>query len=178
LYDIANVFSSLGLIKKTCLDSKKPAFQWVGNRGLDELIESLNGSPGKPIVSTEKSTKKNLVKNEAKVHKKEEKFCQTPVTSVSENNSALKAPATKEDKLDNFMNMILELCQQAQASSKLPYQNSFSHLFGQSNFTPNLSYQNLAFNQYAHFYQLQNNLDNTRVFQNTVPKVEYIFSHL
>lgn len=31
LYDIANVLTSLGLIKKCkATDSKKPAFQWVG----------------------------------------------------------------------------------------------------------------------------------------------------
>ena len=42
LYDIANVFSSLGLIKKINLDTKKPAFKWIGNEGLDEFVKELN----------------------------------------------------------------------------------------------------------------------------------------
>ena len=42
LYDIANVFKSLGLIRKTVLSNKKPAFHWVGVHGLDEFVESHN----------------------------------------------------------------------------------------------------------------------------------------
>jgi transcription factor E2F7/8 len=30
LYDIANVFKSMGLIKKTTMENKKPGFQWIG----------------------------------------------------------------------------------------------------------------------------------------------------
>ena len=30
LYDIANVYKSLGIIKKTILPNKKPGFEWVG----------------------------------------------------------------------------------------------------------------------------------------------------
>jgi transcription factor E2F7/8 len=42
LYDIANVFKSLGLIKKTTLsDTKKPAFEWVGESGLMNFTEKI-----------------------------------------------------------------------------------------------------------------------------------------
>ncbi len=41
MYDIANVFSSLGLIKKTQLPNKKPAFEWIGLSGLDNFIANL-----------------------------------------------------------------------------------------------------------------------------------------
>jgi len=30
LYDIINVFRSLGLVKKTALGVKKPGYEWVG----------------------------------------------------------------------------------------------------------------------------------------------------
>jgi transcription factor E2F7/8 len=30
LYDIINVFRSLGLVKKTSLPSKKPGYEWAG----------------------------------------------------------------------------------------------------------------------------------------------------
>lgn len=42
LYDIANVFKSLGLIQKTSIiETKKPAFLWVGTIGLDKFKEKL-----------------------------------------------------------------------------------------------------------------------------------------
>lgn len=47
LYDIANVFSSLGLIKKTQLMNKKPAFEWIGLSGLDKFITTLVASLNK-----------------------------------------------------------------------------------------------------------------------------------
>ncbi len=34
LYDIANVYKSLGLLKKTYLSNRKPGFEWVGPQGL------------------------------------------------------------------------------------------------------------------------------------------------
>ena len=45
LYDIANVLSSLKLIKKTHLeDTKKPAFEWVGISGFDQFISEMKNS--------------------------------------------------------------------------------------------------------------------------------------
>ena len=42
LYDIANVLTSLGLIKKCkAMDSKKPAFQWVGLEGTKRAIKEI-----------------------------------------------------------------------------------------------------------------------------------------
>ena len=39
LYDIANVFRSIGLIKKIHLSNNKPAFEWVGIPGLNQYYE-------------------------------------------------------------------------------------------------------------------------------------------
>lgn len=41
LYDIANVLTSLGLIKKCRSESKKPAFQWVGLDGTKSAISEI-----------------------------------------------------------------------------------------------------------------------------------------
>ena len=41
MYDIANVFKSIGLIKKTMLYTKKPAFQWIGKEGIDAFAERV-----------------------------------------------------------------------------------------------------------------------------------------
>lgn len=38
LYDIINVFRSLGLVKKTSLGSKKPGYEWAGTEYLQHLI--------------------------------------------------------------------------------------------------------------------------------------------
>lgn len=38
LYDIANVLAALNLIEKTSLDTRKPAFKWVGEEGLHKFI--------------------------------------------------------------------------------------------------------------------------------------------
>lgn len=43
LYDIANVLTSLGLIKKCRSESKKPAFQWVGLDGTKSAISEIKG---------------------------------------------------------------------------------------------------------------------------------------
>lgn len=42
LYDIANVLAALNLIQKTSLDTRKPAFEWVGESGLYQFIEEMN----------------------------------------------------------------------------------------------------------------------------------------
>lgn len=41
LYDIANVLAALNLIEKTSLETRKPAFKWVGERGLHRFIEEM-----------------------------------------------------------------------------------------------------------------------------------------
>ena len=69
LYDIANVFKSLGLIKKTLLLNKKPAFHWLGIPGLDEFV-SLNKDSSKiPIEFISKSM--DLEKNNEKTKENE-----------------------------------------------------------------------------------------------------------
>jgi len=37
LYDISNVFVALGLIEKTIMDRRKPAFTWIGLKGYLEV---------------------------------------------------------------------------------------------------------------------------------------------
>lgn len=60
LYDIANVFKSLGLIQKTSIsETKKPAFKWVGTSGLDrfkERIQSEATTSTQQAVSCEESS--------------------------------------------------------------------------------------------------------------------------
>lgn len=47
LYDIANVFKSLGLIRKVALNkTNKPAFQWIGVSGLHEFYNSSKENSG------------------------------------------------------------------------------------------------------------------------------------
>lgn len=58
LYDIANVFKSLGLIRKTLMPNKKPAFTWLGTPGLDEFVES--NKQMSPQIS---KTSENEIKN-------------------------------------------------------------------------------------------------------------------
>lgn len=41
LYDIANVLAALNLIKKTSLETRKPAFEWIGESGLEYFIEEM-----------------------------------------------------------------------------------------------------------------------------------------
>lgn len=41
LYDIANVLAALNLIEKTSLETRKPAFKWVGESGLQIFIEEM-----------------------------------------------------------------------------------------------------------------------------------------
>lgn len=41
LYDIANVLAALNLIEKTSLETRKPAFKWVGEEGLEVFIEEM-----------------------------------------------------------------------------------------------------------------------------------------
>lgn len=60
LYDIANVLASLKLIKKTQLvETRKPAFKWVGESGFNEFMiemkyELSKDSPSE--VQTESKT--------------------------------------------------------------------------------------------------------------------------
>lgn len=41
LYDIANVLAALNLIEKTSLETRKPAFKWVGEEGLQNFIQEM-----------------------------------------------------------------------------------------------------------------------------------------
>jgi len=77
LYDIANVFSSLGLIKKVNADgdSRKPAFMWTGTEGLNEFINELHNGPAvslKKVNSADAVIEKPLKKLKSDMKKKTE----------------------------------------------------------------------------------------------------------
>lgn len=42
LYDIANVLWVLKIVKKTLLKTGKPAFQWIGNSGIQEFSQAID----------------------------------------------------------------------------------------------------------------------------------------
>jgi transcription factor E2F7/8 len=42
LYDIANVLAALNLIEKTSLETRKPAFKWVGEHGLQFFMNEMD----------------------------------------------------------------------------------------------------------------------------------------
>lgn len=45
LYDIANVLQSIGLIEKChAINSKKPAFKWIGLQGTIDFVQELKQS--------------------------------------------------------------------------------------------------------------------------------------
>lgn len=54
LYDIANVLAALNLIEKTSLETRKPAFKWVGESGLRIFIQEMEqhfGENNVPLLS-------------------------------------------------------------------------------------------------------------------------------
>jgi len=113
LYDIANVFSSLGLIKKTCLESKKPAYEWVGLQGLDAFIERLNTSSDEKEIFQE-FTSKNKDKASPVQEKRQIEKISSPIQQSSNNNSnvfptRVEAPVLNQDTIENLLCMLLTL---------------------------------------------------------------------
>lgn len=65
LYDIANVLAALNLIEKTSLETRKPAFKWVGETGLRTFISEMEQYFGESSISMEPaSNKKELMPDE------------------------------------------------------------------------------------------------------------------
>jgi len=93
LYDIANVFKSLGLIQKTSLtDTKKPAFCWVGINGLDQFAEKIMHEKG--------SSAQELIHSEA--------YLQDGNTGIDDDDDDQRIDSkecTKKVKLSNSNNM-------------------------------------------------------------------------
>lgn len=59
LYDIANVLAALNLIEKTSLETRKPAFKWVGESGLRIFIQEMEqhfGENNVPLLSASNHT--------------------------------------------------------------------------------------------------------------------------
>lgn len=103
------MFSSLGLIKKTCLESKKPAYQWIGLPGLDAFIKRLNSCSDEKEIFLEASHK-----NKDKINHVSEK--KTPETqsaaNIKSDNSAFKShdvPLINPEAIENVLCMLLDL---------------------------------------------------------------------
>lgn len=65
LYDIINVFRSLGLVRKTSLPSKKPGYEWAGTQYLQHIIIKKQ--------QCDENTGLNELHNEDEVQNPEEK---------------------------------------------------------------------------------------------------------
>lgn len=100
LYDIANVLSALGLIKKVYTPSKKPAFEWIGLSGLHLFMENLRNLKA---VSPKKIEIKRQEKP-AKTKEEKEPTSEQKVQFQSE-NSAFKIKAKEQDGcIDEMIN--------------------------------------------------------------------------
>jgi hypothetical protein len=117
LYDIANVFTALGLIKKTCLeDSRKPAFQWVGLAGLDRFIKRLHASQDEREIFEEKFSREvepNFSSEEKATLKKSNSM------NIHSERSAFKvreSPSPTNNgqhvMLENLLCLLMDLCKQ------------------------------------------------------------------
>lgn len=81
------------MIKKTALESRKPAFTWVGANGLDQFIRRLNSCSDEREIFAEKLPKKSLLKCLEKEKQKTE-VAEKPLQIKSE-NSAFKPADTQ-----------------------------------------------------------------------------------
>lgn len=132
LYDIANVFSSLGLIQKTCLDTKKPAYEWIGVAGLEAFMKRLtNFSDEKKIFLEATSKKKERLSSaifEKKTTEKQLPSENKPIQSVPKSCESLFG---NTNAVDNLLCALLDLY-------KKPVQKMEEKT--QSNFTLNNSF--------------------------------------
>ncbi len=155
----------MGLIKKICLDSKKPAFQWIGNSGLDELIRELRTSARRQEAicdSIEEKTKTALI-----VQTKEQ---QSEIQPVAQE----KAPLP-EERMEGFMNRLLSLCQEAQMNCQpsLPGQFAYRNRF--PCYPANFGGQNQSLNQYNRLLSLQKAYEEARALQRSQMNVSIFF---
>jgi len=111
LYDIANVFSSLGLIKKTCLESKKPAYTWIGLSGLDLFIERLNSCTDEKEIFIEPAADKPKEQPRFMTEKKvyEKQYIQMHATKTAPKLDQNFQPIINNDTLENLLCTLLNL---------------------------------------------------------------------
>jgi hypothetical protein len=125
LYDIANVFSALGLIKKTCLESKKPAFMWIGLEGLDNFISRLKGSIDEKEIfpMTERKGDNDMLLETPPSSQQNSEIKEKVIRpmSIQSNNSAFKSretittspPAEANKAFESlFITMFMDFCKQ------------------------------------------------------------------
>jgi len=113
LYDIANVFSALGLIKKTCLEeSRKPAFQWIGLHGLDRFIKRLHASQDEKEIFEEKVLLSRG--SEMKQTAEKPKLKKQPSLNIQSEHSAFKMrempSPSQNNMLENLLGLLLDIC--------------------------------------------------------------------
>jgi len=112
LYDIANVFSSLGLIKKTCLESKKPAYEYIGLPGLDAFIKRLNNSSDEKEIFLEASQrmKERTHTNILQEKKNTEKAPLPPAQqTVNRATKPFENQGFGSDTMENLLNTLITL---------------------------------------------------------------------
>ncbi|KAL4462526.1 hypothetical protein ABPG74_000356 [Tetrahymena malaccensis] len=100
LYDIANVFKSLGLIKKVQLnETKKPAFQWIGITGLQDFYNSSKDKEGLGSYQDLDETNKSQ-----KINKKEQQIQQRTLSNSLVNLQNQNDQNTQDNTEREFIN--------------------------------------------------------------------------
>lgn len=113
LYDIANVFMSLGLIKKTLTEGRKPAFTWIGVTGLEQFMRRLNASDNEKEIFTSKPSKRSLMKM---AKKQDDTVVKTPVQIIDSieatpGNVATTATSQKQLMESQLFKLFVEFLQ-------------------------------------------------------------------
>lgn len=140
LYDIANVFSSLGLIQKTCLDTKKPAYEWIGVAGLDAFMKRLtNFSDEKKIFLEAASKKKERLSSTIFEKKTTEKQLPSENKVVQSTPKPSEAFFANTNAVDNLLCALLDLYKKPVPEKTQP---TFSLNNGFTGFRPVISLRN------------------------------------
>jgi len=146
LYDIANVFSSLGLIKKINLDTKKPAFKWIGINGLDEFVQELNS--GACAVKKETTNVVQAKASKKRSAGKESVDTQDTLVKTEDESDLSNSPKSQNgDLLNNIFNALMTFSQQqdiygagnkffAQQQQNLNTMSQFAQMYYNSKSTP------------------------------------------
>eukprot|EP01017_Pseudomicrothorax_dubius_P020717 TRINITY_DN2249_c0_g2_i1.p1 TRINITY_DN2249_c0_g2~~TRINITY_DN2249_c0_g2_i1.p1 ORF type:complete len:481 (+),score=96.56 TRINITY_DN2249_c0_g2_i1:189-1631(+) len=123
LYDIANVFSALGLIRKTNGDAGKPAFCWVGAPGLEAFIARVKTCKTENELFPPKSGRRSGVKDlegRAETSGRATAPSEKIGSTIRSDNSAFRVsdgprdlPPAYQESFQKFMSfMFSQFCQQ------------------------------------------------------------------
>ena len=108
----------MGLIKKTSLESKKPAYQWIGLQGLDVFIAQLHSSQNDSELAQENKKRifsddlfKGEIKGSSSLQFSAQRNLFNDKNIPSENSEEEISPnknANKEQFMENFFIMLLQ----------------------------------------------------------------------